>query len=143
MRLTWALFLVTVPIAILAGFPLPRMRAESASPVTVTLLVLAGSLWVAFTAERDARVRLERAKRAFAAHGDEDRLLRDHWVVFLVVMLRLEVVVVCAVVTAVWGLGPTIGVWIALLGGMMMGLAWPSERKARLLIERARTLRGD
>jgi len=49
--------------------------------------VLAMSLWVAFTAERDARLRLDRAKRAFAVHGDASRLLRDHWVVLLVVLL--------------------------------------------------------
>jgi len=135
--------LCTIPIAIVAVFLLPRLRAEAASPFAVTLLVLAGSLWVAFTAERDARGRLDRAKRAFAVHDDVPRLLHDHLVVFLVVIFRLEVVVVGAVVTAVWGLGPAVGVWIALLGGIMMGLAWPSERKTRLLIERARKLRDD
>jgi hypothetical protein len=141
MRLLWGVFLATVPVAIAVGFLLPRLTADTASPLTVTLLVVAGSLWVSFTAERDARTRLERAKRAYAAHEDEDRLLHDHRTVFLLVMIRLEIVVACGVVASVWGLGPAVGMWMALLGGVMMGLAWPSERKTRLLIERARSLK--
>jgi hypothetical protein len=141
MRITWAGFLVTVPTATAAVFWLPRMRSAAASPVIITLLALAGSLWVAFSAERDARLRLERAKRAFAALGDERRLLRDHWLVFVVVMLRLEVIVVLGLVTAAWGLGPRIAVVFVLLAGLLMGLAWPSKRKAELLVERGRELR--
>jgi uncharacterized membrane protein len=143
MRRIWAMFLATVPVAIMSGFLLPRLTTDAASPVMVTLLLVAGCLWVSFTAERDARTRLERAKRAFAARGDSEQLLSDHRTVFWVVMVRLEIVVVCSVVASVWGLGPSVGVWMALLGGMMMGLAWPSERKTRLLIERARILKGE
>lgn len=142
MRLEWALFMLTVPAAITACFVLPRSTSESLSPLTVTLLALAMSLWIALTAERDARTRLDRAKRAFAVHGEITRLLRDYRSVYLIVMLRLEVVVLCALVTAVWGSGPVTGTWIALLGGVLIGLAWPSGRKTTLLIERARELRG-
>ena len=142
MRLTWGLFLATVPIAMVAGVIVPRRVADAASPMTVTLLAVAGSLWVALTADRDARFRLDRAKRAFAVHGDVSRLLRDHWLVFLIVMSRLGIVVVCSVVVAVWGVGVATGIWIALLGGVMMALAWPSAHKTELLIERGRELRN-
>ena len=39
------------------------------------------------------------------------------------------------------GRGPSIGVWFALLAGVMMGLAWPTERKILLLVERAEEIR--
>lgn len=142
MRLEWAFFMLTVPAAITACFVLARSTSDSLSPLTVTLLALAMSLWIALTAERDARARLDRAKRAFAVHGEITRLLRDYRSVYLIVMLRLELVVLCAVVTAVWGSGSVTGTWIALLGGVLIGLAWPSGRKTTLLIERARELRG-
>jgi hypothetical protein len=131
------LFLVTVPVAIVACFILPERSATELSPTTVTLLALAVSLWVALSAERDARARLERAKRAYAVHGETTRLLRDHRLVHLVAMLRLEIVVGCALTTAVWGAGPVTGAWIAAMAGVIMLLAWPSERKTLLLIERA------
>ncbi len=142
MRLEWAFFMVTVPAAIAACFFLPRNTSEALSPLTVTLLALATSLWIALSAERDARARLDRAKRAFAVHGGLTRLLRDYRLVYLTVMLRLELVVFAAVVTSVWGSGPVTGVWIALLGGVMISLAWPSRSKTTLLIERARKLKG-
>jgi hypothetical protein len=85
------------------------------------------SLWVAFTAERDARLRLERAKRAFAVHGEVSRLLRDHWIVLWVVLFRLEIVVLGGLVVAVWGVGPRIGLGFALAGALLMALAWPTE----------------
>jgi hypothetical protein len=141
MRRTWWLFLGTVPAAIGVAFVLPRLQSEAASPFTVTLLALVGTLWIALTAERDARARLDRAKRAFAAHGDTNRLLRDHWLVFLIVLVRLEIVVLCCVLISVWGVGRGVGVCFAVLGGLLMLLSRPTEAKARLLIERAEELR--
>lgn len=143
MRIVWTAFFATAPVALVAGFFLPRLRAQEASPAVVTLLALAGCLWVSLTADRDARIRLDRAKRAFAVHGDLHRLLGNHRTVFLVVLLRLEVLVICAVMVAVWGRGPMVGVWFALLASVMIGLTWPSERKTRLLVDRAEQLRGD
>jgi Flp pilus assembly protein TadB len=95
-------------------------------------------MWISFTAERDSRVRLDRGKRAFAVDGDLDRLLRNHWLVFMTVLFRLEILVVMGIVTAVWGLGPRVAVWFVLLAGLMMLLTWPSEHKTRLLIFRAK-----
>ncbi len=140
--MVWGVFLATAVAALGACFFLPRLRAAAASPATVTLLALVGCLWVTLTADRDARARLDRAKRAFAVHGDLGRLLDDHRTVLLVVLLRLEVVVICSVVVAVWGGGPLIAIWFAVLAGVMIGLAWPTERKLRLLVDRAHELRG-
>jgi hypothetical protein len=142
-RAMWAVFMATVPTAAGAMWLLPRLRSHAASPAMITLIALAGCAWVTLTADRDARARLARSRRAFAAHGDLDRLLRDHRTVLLVVLLRLEVIVACSLVVAVWGSGPWIAIWFALLGGGLIGLAWPTERKLRLLMGRARELRGD
>jgi len=142
MRITWGLFVATVPIAAAIGFIAPRLATGLGSPSTVTLIVVAASLWVGLTAERDSRARLDRIKRAFAVHGDVRRLLRDHLAVFVVVMLRLEIIVLGGVVLSMWGSGVRLGVWIVLLGGLMMALAWPTVRKTQILILRARELQG-
>jgi hypothetical protein len=140
MRLAWAALVATVPIAAGVALAAPRMATDLGSPSTVTLLALVISLWVGFTAERDSRARLDRIKRAFAVHGELVRLLRDHLTVLLIVLLRLEVIVVGGIVISIWGIGPRLGVWIVLLGGLMMALAWPSIRKTQILILRAREL---
>jgi hypothetical protein len=142
-RAVWAVFMATVPLALVLVWLLPKLRAEAASPATITLIALAGCGWVTMTADLDARARLARARRAFAAHGDLDRLMGDHRTVLLVVLLRLEIIVVCSLLVAVWGSGPWIAIWFALLGGGLMGLAWPTERKLRLLVSRAREQRGE
>jgi hypothetical protein len=138
MRVTWAVFLATVPLAAVAGFSLPRLDPAAATPTSLTLVVLAAVLWISFTAERDARKRLERAKRAFAAHGELVRLLRDHWFVFVLVLIRLDVIVGLGVVTAVWGAGPRVGLWFEILAGLLMVLAVPTEHKARMVVATAR-----
>lgn len=143
MRWTAAFFLLTVPVAAIAAFLSQPRRSAFVSPSVMTLLALVAGLWVGFTANRDANHRLERAKRAFAAHGDECRLLRDHWLVYLAVLLRLEVIVLCGVVVAVWGLGPFPAMWVIVLGAVMIGLTWPTVRKTQLLLGRARAMRGD
>jgi len=142
MRMAWAVMLATVPVAAAVGLAVPHRATHLGSPSTVTLLALAVSLWVGFTAERDSRSRLDRIKRAFAVQGDLTRLLRDHLTVLVVVMLRREIIVLGGVVISIWGIGPRLGFWIVLLGGLMMGLAWPSIRKAQILILRARELQS-
>lgn len=140
MRIVWAAFVVTAPVAAVAGFLAPHLTTDVGSPFVVTGLVLAMCLWVAFTSERDARLRLERAKRAFAVHGDAARLLRDHRLVLLAVLLRLELIVLGGLVTAVWGAGPRVGLCFVLAGGVLMALAWPTGRKSQILLHRAREL---
>jgi hypothetical protein len=138
MRIWWLVGLVTVPIALIAAFLLPRLDPAGATRTSVTLVALAAGMWIAFTAERDARVRLDRARNAFVVHGDIELLLRDHFKVFLVVLVRLELILVFGLVVAVWGSGPRVAVWFALLAGLMIVLAWPSEHKSRLVIARGR-----
>ena len=140
MRVSWAVFILTAPLVAAGGFLIPHLTTDVGSPLIVTLLVLAMSLWVAVTADREARLRLDRVKRAFAVHAEVSRLLRDHWIVFLVVMLRLEIIVLGGLVVAVWGVGPWIGLWFVLAGVLLMARAWPTENKSQALIERAREL---
>lgn len=143
MRATAVAALAAIPVAVAAAFLVPHRGAALASPMTITVAASVASLWLAFTAERDARGRLEGIRRAFAVHGDEDRLLRDHWLVYLVVVLRLEALAACGLVVALWGVGPSLGVCLVLLGGLLLALTWPTARKAQLLLGRARALRGD
>ncbi|MFV2071429.1 MAG: hypothetical protein ACC742_02100, partial [Thermoanaerobaculales bacterium] len=141
MTLTTGLFLLGVPLAMAIAFLAPHREASLASPLVMTLLAAAASLWIGFSANRDARARLDRVKRAFAVHGEEQRLLRDYWMVYVVVLLRLEAIVLCGLVAAVWGLGPRTAVWVFLLAGVMIALTWPTMRKTQLLLGRARAIR--
>lgn len=141
MRLTTGLILATVPVAAAVAFLAPHRGSSVASPMTVTLVAAAACLWVSFFANRDARERLERVKRAFAVHGDERRLFRDHWLVYVVILVRLEMMVVCGLVASLWGSGPRFGFWMFLLAGLMIVLSWPTARKSQLLLGRARALR--
>jgi undecaprenyl pyrophosphate phosphatase UppP len=143
MRVMTGIFLATVPAAIVVAFLAEYRGSSVASPLTVTLVAAAASLWIGFAANRDAGNRLEKIRRAFAVHGDESRLLRDHWLVYLAVLVRLEMMVVCGLIVSLWGLGPGIGVWLLVLGALMMVLTWPTARKTQLLLGRARALRDD
>jgi hypothetical protein len=141
MRMTTVLFLTTVPAATAVAFLAPYQGSSVASPLTVTLVSAAACLWLGFSANRDAAERIERVKRAFAAHGDERLLLRGHWLIYLVILIRLEMMVVCGLVASLWGSGPRFGFWMVLLAGVMISLSWPTARKTQLLLGRARALR--
>jgi hypothetical protein len=141
MRWTTIGFLATVPLAV-AVIVLAPVRDSSASPMIVTLVAAGAALWIGFTANRDAQTRIDRIKRAFAATGDERALLRDHRLVNLAVLARLEVMVIAAVVASIWG-GHSAAAWgVLALAAMMMGLSWPTDEKSHTLLERARELRG-
>ena len=141
MRATTGFFLAVAVAAIASIFVIPHRGAVLASPAAVTLVAVAAALWIGFTANRDASARIERIKRAYAADGNEFRLLRNHWLVYLLVLLRLAVMIVSGIVISLWGIGPRIGVWVVVLGGIMIALTWPSRRKTQLLLGRARQLR--
>ena len=143
MRVTAVVGVVVVIVSVVAAFVLPYRGSTVASPRTVTLVALAASLWIGFSANRDAANRLEKIRRAFAVHGNEGRLLRDHWLVYLVVLIRLEMMAVGGLVVALWGSGPTFGIWFLSLGGLMIALTWPTTRKTQLLLGRARALRDE
>jgi len=141
MRLTAGVFLATVPLAVVLCLALPRRGTAAVSPLTLTMVAVAAVGWIGFTANADARKRLERIRNTAAVHGDDARLLRDHWLVYTTILVRLEVIVVAGLVVALWGLGPAIGVWVVVLGGLMIALTWPTTRKTQLLLGRVRALR--
>ena len=141
MRLTNVGFLLTVPAAIIVLLVLPA-RESLSSPLVVSLVAGAAALWVGFSANRDAQARVDRAKRAFAVHGDTRRLLKDHRLVNLSVLARLEVMVAAAVVAALWGVSSAAAWGILTLAALMMALAWPTAEKTHMLIQRAREQRG-
>ena len=143
MRVTAVIGLVVVVLVAIAAFLLPYRGSEVASPRTVTLVAFAASLWIGFSANRDAAGRMAKIRQAFAAHGDEGRLLRDHWLAYIVILIRLEVMALGGLVAALWGSGPAIGAWLMILGGLMIGLTWPTTRKTQLLLGRARAFRED
>lgn len=139
-RRTVVAFLAALPLFQVAAVLLPR-RETALSPGMITLLAAAAGLWLAFTAERDARARLDRIKRAFAVHGEQDRLMDDHLRVYVVVLLRLAGVAAFGVVAAVWGSGATATPLFLVAAGALMLLTWPTHAKVRLLVDRARALR--
>ena len=141
MRWTTVGFLATVPVAALAMVLIPT-RGSVASPLVVTLVASAAALWIGFTANRDAQARIDRTKRAFAAIGDEQRLLRDHRLINVAVLARLEAMVAAAVIASIWG-GSSAAAWgVLALAAIMMGLSWPTAEKSHILLERAREQRG-
>jgi len=143
MRVTAVVGVVVVIVSVVAAFVLPYRGSAVASPRTVTLVALAASLWIGFSANRDATNRLERIRLAFSVHGDEGRLLRDHWFVYMIVLFRLGMMLLAGLIVALWGSGPTFGIWLLILGGLMIVLTWPTTRKTQLLLGRARALRED
>jgi hypothetical protein len=136
MRSVAVAFLLTQPLALIAAFMAPRARLGAIPPVFVTLGALAVGFWFAFTADRDARRRLDRVKEAATADGDRRRLLSGHLLVLVAVLLRLEMITVLGLIVAVWGSGPRITVWFVVVVSILMVLAWPTEHKARLLLRR-------
>lgn len=129
----------------LAGpaFFLPRAANDLVGPKGATLIVAATALWIGFSANRDARTRMDRVRLAFSVHGKIDRLLQDHHRAYLMVLLRLLAIAGCGVVVAVWGAGPGLGLAFFILAGILMAMAWPTDHKTRLLIRRAQALRPD
>ncbi len=127
--------------AAVGSFFLPRLANDLVNPMGATLVGAAAALWIGFSANRDARTRMDRVKRAFAVHGEFDRLFRDHHRAYLVVLLRLLAVAACGIVVAVWGAGPGLGLAFFILAAILMAMAWPTDHKTRLLIRRAQAMR--
>lgn len=141
MRRTSLVLIAVLVILTVAVFFVPRLANDLTGPMGATLLAAAAALWIGFSANRDARTRMDRIKRAFAVHGDVDRLLRDHHRAYLMVLARLLAVAGCGVIVAVWGAGPRLASAFFILAGILMTMAWPTEYKTHLLIRRAQALR--
>ena len=136
MRLVTVLFLCTVPIAGAGAFFLPRRRLASVSPQAVLAITALIAAWYAFTINRFAAKRLYRVREAFDSHGDVERLLSGHFRVYLTVLIRLEVIILCGLINAEAGAGPHTTLWYVLAAGLLMLLAWPTEHKTMLLLRR-------
>ncbi len=130
-----------VVIGTVGSFFLPRLPNDLVNPMGATLVGAAAALWIAFSANRDARARIDRVKRAFAVHGDLELLFRDFHRTYLVVLLRLLAVAACGVIVTVWGAGPGLGLAFFVLAAILMAMTWPTQHKTRLLIKRAQALR--
>ena len=143
MRVTGIVVLVVTLLVAAAAYTMPYRGSSVASPVTVALVAFAAGLWIGFSANRDAGARMKKIRRAYAVHGDEERLLRDHWLAYVAVLLRLEVMAVAGFVVSLWGTGPASGVWLLALCAIMIVLTWPTRRKTQLLLGRARAARED
>jgi hypothetical protein len=141
MRLTTFGFMLTVPVAA-AVFVLLEAGEVGASSWAVSAVAAVAALWVGFTANRDAQARIDRIKRRFAAEGDVRRLLLDHRLVNLAVLVRLELMVVAAVVAGIWGPSQSVAWGVLGLAAAMMGLSWPTADKTVTLLKRAREQRG-
>ncbi|MGD8439218.1 MAG: hypothetical protein PVG53_01690 [Holophagae bacterium] len=141
MRLTTLVFLATIPVAASIVI-LVSDRRTWAPPLAISLVAAAAALWVGFTANRDAGARIDRIKRAFAVHGDEQRLLADHRLVNLAVLARLEVMVAAAVVAGVWGSLAAVPWGLLVLATTMIVLSWPTADKSHTLLARARDRRS-
>ena len=143
MRLLFAIGLAAAPAAAAAALWLGAREPGAATPFTLTLVAYAAALWIGATAAHDARRRLEVAKRGYSVHGELGRLLADHRLVYLAVLLRLEVVALCGLVIAVWGLGPLPAVPVLALAAILVAQTWPTRRKTELLVARAESLRTE
>ena len=141
MRLATVGFLGTIPVAA-AAMVLVTPREGVAAPLAVSLVAAAAALWVGFSANNDAQARIDRIKRAYAASGSEERLLRDHRLVNIAVLARLELMVVAALVARIWGGSAATGWGVLALATVMMALSWPTAEKTVTLLDRARQLRG-
>jgi hypothetical protein len=141
MRLTTLVFLATIPVAAIVVLVVPVQTAW-VPPLTVSLVAMAAALWVGFSANRDAGVRIDRIKRAFAVHGDPQRLLSDHRLVNLTVLVRLEMIVAAAVAAGLWGSLAAVPWGLLTLAATMMALSWPTADKSHSLLARARKQRG-
>ena len=137
MRTMTVAFLGVTVAATAVGFGLEHRDPGAATPLSLTLVAYAATLWLGFTANRDAASRMATIRRAFAAHGEVARLLRDHLTVYLVIMLRLSGIVGCGMVVTVWGTGAAAAIPLHALAAILMVMTWPTEDKSRLLLRRA------
>jgi len=135
-------FALVIDLALgIASFILPTGRISAVEPIFITLFALFACLWLGGTAGRDAAHRLDIVKRAFAATGDMQQLLANHFRVYLVILARLLCIALAGIVSAGWGLGPRLSLPFFVLAGAMLLLTWPSHAKTRLLVNRAKAMR--
>jgi hypothetical protein len=71
------------------------------------------------------------------AHHDPGRLLREHLLVYLVVLMRLEAIAACGLMISITGNGPVAALPVHFIALIQIVRSWPSFHKTRLLVDRA------
>lgn len=136
MRALCAAALVAPILAAGAGLVIPHRPSPVIPELVVTLLAIGAGLWFAVSAERDAARRLLMIRRGFVAHHDPKRLLREHLLVYLVVLVRLEAITACGLMISITGNGPMAALPVYFISVIQIVRSWPSAHKTRLLLLR-------
>lgn len=143
LRALGAAFVPVVPLAWWLTVSLSRAAVRWLPPTAVTVLAGGIGIGLAFTAERAARKRLERARNGYADAPDRHRLLAAHLRTYLTVLVRLAAVAALGPVVAVWGTGPLAGSGLVAVAAALMLMAWPTEAKGELLLHHAEEARRE
>jgi hypothetical protein len=136
-------FLPAIPLAWWLTVSVSRGRLGWLPPMAVTLLAGALGIGLAFTAERSARRRLERARDEYVRAPDRVRLFAAHLHTYLTVLVRLSAVAALGPVVAVWGSGALAGSGLVAVAAALMLMAWPTEAKGELLLHHAEEARRE
>jgi len=133
-----ALFVVLAVV----GFLVPRRPlVPGLASFWVTAFALAAGLWLSLRVEKTANQAVVRARDRYVTSGNVDRLLSDHVRIYLRVLAMLGGVGLLGLLVAVSGAGPRAALWFQGIGALLTALAWPTDRKVRLYLDRAETLR--
>lgn len=143
LRALGAAFAPVVPLAWWLTVSLPPARPPGVPRMAVTLLAGGLGIALAFTAERSARRRLERARDGYAHAPDRNRLLGAHLRTYLTVLVRLAAVAALGPAVSVWGTGSLAGSGLVAVAAALMVMAWPTEAKGELLLHHAEEARRD
>jgi hypothetical protein len=129
------------PLLAAAGFLLPRVPLPGIRPAWVTAAALVAGLFLSLRVEKVAQRLVFRVKEAYAAGGNTAGLLRGHVHAYLVILAWLLGIGLAGLAVALAGAGPRAALWFHGAGFLLTLLAWPTERKVRLLLRRAQDLR--
>ncbi len=129
------------PLLAVAGFLGPPLRLHGIRPVWVTAAALVAGFFLSLRVERVAQRRVVRLKERYAAGGSAAELLQGHLRAYGVILVWLLGIGLAGLAMALGGAGPRTALWLHGVGLLLTLLAWPTERKVRLLLERSQDLR--
>lgn len=137
MRGLWIFGEVMILVLAIACWFLPQRAPTFVGRGGFSLLLAAFGLWLGVSSNRDARARMEKIRRAFGIYQDVSRLLRGHLIAFAWILMRMLMISVGGVLTAVWGSGPAFSLLLSSLAFLLALMTFPTEYKTRLLLKRA------